>query len=105
MDIINHVWNPYKPEIGFELKSEIVQNFVMSYAGKGIQYGIASFGWGVYMLFIVVKDSKIRIPKEFSGMPVNKGVIKSQIRENEYFVKFGYGGTIEREIESEVLIM
>jgi hypothetical protein len=105
IEIINNVWNPYKPEIGFKLKSEIVQNFVKLFADKGIQYGIANFGWGVYMLYIVVKDSKTRIPKEFSGLLVNKGIIKSKLEENEFVVKFGYGGTSKIKIDSEILIM
>ena len=57
------------------------------------------------MLYIVVKDSKTRIPKEFSGLLVNKGIIKSKLEENEFVVKFGYGGTSKIKIDSEILIM
>jgi hypothetical protein len=103
--IINNVWNPYKPEIGFQLKYEIVQNFIKLSADNGIQYGIANFGWGVYMLYIVVKNSKIRIPKKFLGLPVNKGIIISKLSENEFVVKFGYGGTVTRRIDSKISIM
>lgn len=75
-DIWNHYWNPYKPEIRASLKRDIVNNFIKSTSIQALQYGIRSFGQEVYLLFIIVENSKVRVPKRFSDIFINKGVVK-----------------------------
>ncbi|NVK83597.1 MAG: hypothetical protein HWE21_04705 [Cytophagia bacterium] len=103
-DIWNHHWNPYKPEIGKNTKRAIVERFANDLKADFEQIGISSFGWTVYMLFVIVKDSKIRIPKEFSDISVNKGVIIEQLDNNRVKVKFGYGGTTEIDLTDKMKI-
>ena len=104
LQIVNHTWNPYNPEIGFTLKTQIVEYFGDTFSEKVLQYGIKSFGWDVYMLFVIVEDSKIRIPQKFANLMVNKGVIKEKLEGNKYNVKFNYGGIRIVEIENKINI-
>lgn len=90
--IINNYWNPYEPQIGISTKYEIINSFIKSIHINSLQYGIRSFGWGVYLLFVIVENSKIRIPKRYSGISVNKGIVKDWIDEKYIKVKFDYGG-------------
>tara|TARA_R110000850_G_scaffold46160_1_gene116310 strand:+ start:134 stop:526 length:393 start_codon:yes stop_codon:yes gene_type:complete len=103
-DICNHHWNPYEPVIGEKTKQVIVEQFANELKIDFEQVGIASFGWTVYMLFVIVKESKMRIPKEFSNLPVNKGVILEYLNENKAKVKFGYGGTTEIDLTDKMKI-
>ncbi|TNE70446.1 hypothetical protein EP331_12150 [bacterium] len=103
-DIWNHHWNPYQPEIGKITKRAIVERFVNDLKVDFEQIGIGSFGWTVYMLFVIVKDSKTRIPKEFSDLPVNKGVIFEHLDSNKVKVKFGYGGTAVIDLTDKMKI-
>jgi hypothetical protein len=103
-DIWNHYWNPYEPEIGKKTKQVIVEQFANDLNTDFEQIGIGSFGWSVYMLYVVVKDSKTRIPKEFSDLPVNKGVIIEHLDNCKAKVKFGYGGTAEVDLNDKIKI-
>ncbi|NVO10273.1 MAG: hypothetical protein HXX16_09960 [Bacteroidales bacterium] len=103
-EIWNHYWNPYEPEIGFRTKKEIVDNFIKSININALQYGIGNFGWGVYELFIIVEDSSIIIPKTFSDISINKGVVKEWIDKNKVEVKFDYGGTTTIDLEQKIVI-
>src|SRR5688572_17356735 len=78
-EIWNHYWDPYKPEIGLKTKQEIVDNFIKSTGINASQFGLKNFGWGAYLIFVVVEDSKIRVPRQFSDISVNKGVIKNKL--------------------------
>ena len=40
------------------------------------------------MLFIIVDNSKIRVPKQFSDLSVNKGVIKDWVNKDEAKITF-----------------
>jgi hypothetical protein len=101
-DIWNHHWNAYEPEIGKKTKQAIVERFANDLKTDYEQIGIGSFGWTVCMLFVVVKDSKMRIPEEFSGLPVNKGVILERLDMNKANVKFGYGGITEVDLTDKL---
>ena len=101
--IINHVWNPFDASIGYNTKSSIINNFIKKVNNSGIQYGIKNFGFYVYMLFIVVEDSQIRIPKEFAGILINKGVVIDKCID-KYLVKFQYGGKIEIDLKDKIVI-
>lgn len=102
-EVWNHYWNPYEPNIGFLTKKEIVDNFIKSIKIEALQYGIGSFGFGTYMLFIILGDSKIQVPKEFAGLPVNKGVVISKV-DNVAQVKFKYGGIGKRDLTQKIFI-
>ena len=97
-------WNPNKPYIDSDLKLEIVNAFMSSTKWIGLQYGIANFGWNIYMIFIVVEKSNTRIPKTFSGLPVNKGVVQNKIDENNYIVKFSYSGKATKTLSDKIVI-
>lgn len=103
-EIWNHYWNPYEPQIGAFTKSEIVDNLTKSIPINALQCGIRSFGWGVYMLFVIVDNSKIRVPKQFSGLSVNKGVIKDWVNKDEAKVTFNYGGTLITNMNEKIVI-
>jgi hypothetical protein len=103
-EIWNHYWNPYEPEIGLKTKREIVENFINSTKITGLQFGLKNFGWGVYMLFVIVENSRIRVPKNFSDLPVNKGIVEKWIDKDKIEVKFNYGGTTTIEINDKIII-
>lgn len=103
-EIWNHYWNPHKPEIGKRTKQNIVEQFAKDLNIEFEQIGIGSFGWTAYMLFVIVKKSKTRIPKGYSDIPVNKGVIVEYIDDNKAKVKFGYGGLVVVELDEKMII-
>jgi hypothetical protein len=103
-DIWNHHWNPYEPKIGEKTKRAIVEKFANDLNVEFEQIGIGTFGWTVYMLFVIVNDSKIRIPKRFSEVPVNKGIIIEHLDSVKAKVKFGYGGTAEIDLTDKMKI-
>lgn len=103
-DISNHYWNPYKPEVGASLKQDIVNSFIKSTSIDALQYGIGSFGWEVYLLFVIVENPKIRVPRKFSDISINKGVVKEWIDKNHARVKFNYGGTFIINLEEKIVI-
>ncbi|MBB6464091.1 hypothetical protein [Flammeovirga kamogawensis] len=103
-EIWNHYWNPYEPEIGSKTKRELVEQFINSTKIIGLQFGIGNFGWGVYMLFVIVENSRIRVPKNFSDLPVNKGIVKKWIDKDKIMVKFNYGGTTTIELNDKIII-
>ena len=103
-EIWNHHWDPYIPQVGASTKKEIINNFIKKTSLNGLQYGIKSFGWGGYMLFVIVDNSKIRVPKQFSDLPVNKGVVKEWMGKNQVEVKFSYGGTFVVNIEEKIVV-
>ena len=103
-DIWNHYWTPYNPTIGYEAKKNIVENFIVTSKVKGFQFGLRSFGWEVYELYVVVDNSKIRVPKKFADLPVNKGVIIARIDDKLAKVKFDYGGTFDIDLTQKIFI-
>ena len=101
--IINQYWDPYNPQIGQRTKREILDAFIDETRVSAHQYGIRSFGWTVYMLYVVVDTSGIRIPSKFLGLPVNKGIIIDRTG-NTAKVKFNYGGTMEIDLTEQKII-
>jgi len=103
-EILNHYWNPYKPLIGYDTKKEIVENFIKITKINGLQFGLRSFGWYVYEIYVVLDNSKIRVPKEFADLTVNKGLIIDKIDDNLVKVKFNYGGTLDIDLTQKIFI-
>jgi predicted sugar kinase len=102
--IINHYWDPYNQKIGQKTKTEIVDDFMLKNKITARQVGIASFGWTVYMLFVVVDNSRQRVPSNFLGLLVNKGVITSMNADNTTTVKFKYGGKLAMDLANNIVI-
>ena len=67
---------------------ELVENLIKATKFNALQYGIKSFGWYVYELYVVVENSKIRVPKVFADLSVNKGLVISRINNELVRVKF-----------------
>lgn len=103
-DIWNHHWNPYELKYGKETRISIVNAFADNLKIEFQQIGIGYFGWGVWMLFVIVDNSRIRIPKEFASIPVNKGIIIENLNDNVARVKYGYGGTVELDLTEKLKI-
>lgn len=104
-EIWNHYWNPYEPKIGYETKRAIVENFMKTLKIEVLQCGLRSFGWYVYELYVVVNDSKIRVPKKFEDLNVNKGLLIRKIDDgNLVNVKFEYGGTLQIDLSQKIYI-
>ena len=101
-EIWNHHWNPYEPEIGMNTKQAIVEQFAEELKIDFKQIGIGSFGWTVYMLFVIVADSKTRVPTRFSDLSVNKGIIKEMLENGKARVKYGYGGTFDVDLTEKM---
>jgi len=103
-EILNHYWNPYEPLNGYYTKKEIVESFIKLSKINGLQFGIRSFGWEVYEIYVVVDNSKIRVPKKFADLPVNKGLIIERIDDKLVKVKFDYGGTLDIDLTQKIFI-
>ena len=103
-NIVNHYWDPYNPSVGYKTKKEIIDDFIKETNIPVRQFGLKSFGWTVYMLYVVVDDSQIRVPAIFRGLPVNKGVIIESPRTDKSKVKFKYGGTLELNLTDKIMI-
>jgi hypothetical protein len=103
INIINHFWDPYNPDIGRKTKKEIIDAFIGKTKIAAHQYGIRTFGWTVYMLYLVVDTSRQRVPSQFLGLGVNKGII---IRKgpDKAKVKFNYGGTFDLDLTEKIMI-
>ena len=104
INIINNLWDPYNPTIGQKIKREIVNEFISKTRISARQFGLKSFGWTVYMLFVVVDNSRERVPSKFLGLSVNKGIIISNVVDNKAMVKFNYGGTVEIDLTERISI-
>jgi len=103
-NIFNHIWDPYNPEIGYKTKLIIVEKFIECSNIPAIQFGIKSFGWNVYMIYVIVDNSKIRVPKNFASLPVNKGIISRKIDTEKSIVKFNYGGEMEVSLNEKIIV-
>jgi len=90
--------------LDYKQKKEIVDNFIKSTGLNALQFGLKSFGWGVYFIFVVVEDSKTRVPKKFADISVNKGVIKNRLDNDMVEVKFDYGGTSKVDLKQPIII-
>jgi hypothetical protein len=104
INIINNLWDPYNPTIGHKIKREIANEFISKTRISARQFGLKSFGWTVYMLFVVVDNSRERVPSKFLGLSVNKGIIISNVVDNKAMVKFNYGGTVEIDLTERISI-
>lgn len=95
-DIWNNYWNPYKPEIGKITREALLDEFrrrYLSLAKKAVDIGYDYFGWNVGAIYVVVQESSMQVPKEFSSVMVNKGVVTKIIDEKNLQVNWRYGGS------------
>ena len=93
--IWNHVWNPFEREIGKETQENLVRAFEEKnkrIKESSLNIGFGWFGHYVACIYVLVADSRVRVPKHFSGLPVNKGVIKEKISDKEFIVDWSIGG-------------
>ncbi len=104
INIVNHYWDAYNPSIGQKTKREIVNYFIQTSKISARQFGIKSFGWTVYMIYVVVDNSRQRVPSNFLGLSVNKGIIVDNGADNGTIVKFNYGGTEEMDLSEKIVI-
>ncbi len=56
------------------------------------------------MLFVIVENSRIRVPKKFSDLPVNKGIVTKWVDKDIIEVKYNYGGTRTIELKDKIII-
>ena len=105
-DIWNHYWNPYEPHIGENTRSAIISRFksehkAISEAALAISYEY--FGFGVGAITVVIEDKKIRVPKSFSDVLINKGTVLKRINEYRLLVQWrDVGGKFEYTLTKDV---
>lgn len=104
INIINYYWDVYNPSIGQKTKKEIVDSFIQTSKIPALQFGIKSFGWAMYMIYVVVENSRQRVPSNFLGIPINKGIVVNKDADNETIVKFNYGGTQKMDLTEKIVI-
>jgi hypothetical protein len=103
-NIVNHYWDPYNPTIGQKTKKQIVDYFTRKLKIPGRQFGLKTFGWTQYMLYVIVDNSKQKVPSNFLGLAVNKGVIVNDSIAEKTTVKFRYGGATQIDLTKNVII-
>ena len=95
-EIWNHVWSPFDREVGKNTQECLIRAFEeknKKIKENSIKIGFGWFGHYIACLYVLVSDSKLRVPKHFSDLPVNKGVVKKKLNENEFLVDWSIGGT------------
>lgn len=107
--IINQYWNPYLPEKGKETRQNIVEGFLLENPRlfKSFAVGIWWFGFYVVAIFVIVEDSKIRVPRKFCDIPVNKGILMERRSRTDWIVRWrdigGKDAHFDPEIAKKVL--
>lgn len=90
-DVWNQYWSQYNRELGRKTRNEIVSEFRKQYpklSEAAIDIGIGWFGFGVCCLFIVLQNSKIKVPRDFSDIRINKGVVLEQKEDDTFKVQW-----------------
>ena len=75
--IWHHYWNPYEPEIGASTRKAIEKAFAVAHpdlASQALDISCGYFDKEGWVLCVVVKDKKIRVPAEFANLRIAKGV-------------------------------
>lgn len=104
INIINQYWDAYNPSVGLKTKTEIIDDFIKTSKLTARQFGIKCFGWTVYMIYVVVDNSQQRVPSNFLGLQVNKGIVVDKGADNETIVAFKYGGTVKMNLTDKIVI-
>lgn len=98
-DIQNHYWTPFDSAIGDKTRHGILEEFIKTIDND---YYLCEFGYFAHYIVgirYVPKDSKIRTPKNFHGVLLNKGSVKEMIEPNKIKVNWRYSGTEILEID------
>jgi hypothetical protein len=105
IDIINNYWDPFDSTIGQKTKSTIIENFLRHQTDNSVrQVGIKNFGFYAVQLFVITDNSKLKIPTEFAGLIINKGIIEKQIKDNTYRIKWRDGGHDDIDLTEKIII-
>ncbi len=105
IDIINNYWDPFDSTIGQKTKSTIIENFLRHQTDNSVrQVGIKNFGFYAVQLFVITDNSKLKIPTEFAGLIINKGIIDKQIKDNTYRIKWRDGGHDDIDLTEKIII-
>lgn len=87
-----------------KLKTSIAEAFANRITPPPIQVGLSHFGWRKNMLFAIVKDDAKKLPKEFSGIPVNKGVIIEEKSNGLSSVRFDFGMSEDLDLSEKIKV-
>jgi hypothetical protein len=93
--IINQ-WDPYKNDTNHVTQNNIVNGFLKQYSNNSSDFltvGFGFFGWHVPCIYVIVNDSKIRLPQNFAGLFLNKGTVQNELGDNKFVIKWRYGGS------------
>jgi hypothetical protein len=91
-----HNWNPYEKDANEKIQNAIVigfKNEFRNYIDDFLIVGFGFFGWNVPCIYVIVKNSKIKLPQHFAGLSVNKGIIQEVLEDNKFVIKWRYGGS------------
>jgi len=91
-------WTLYGRKIGKKTQSELVKGFNTEYSkikAEVLTTGFDFIGWGslIPCIYIVVSNSKIRLPNYFASLPLNKGIIQEKLEDDKYVIKWRHGGS------------
>ncbi len=105
-EIWNHYWDPLDPNVGKKTRAEIISKFKLEYQdisdqALGISYGY--FGFYTGAIAVIMKDGKVRVPRHFSDILINKGTVLEKIEDNKYLVSWrDVGGKSEFSLNNNV---
>jgi len=89
-EVWNHYWSPYEPDKGRTTRRAIMDAFCEAYpeiTGSALETGYGYFGWYVGCIYVIT-DGKIKVPKHFSDVLVNKGTIITNITKDIVHVRW-----------------
>ena len=106
-DIEQNYWDPYEESVGLKTRQAILNAFTNAYpqlSSIAIAMGYKNVGWvgDMKAIYVIVKDSSIRIPKRFSSFHVDKGTVRKQYDKKTFLVDWrNFGGVKNKYIIKE----
>jgi hypothetical protein len=91
-EIQNHYWTPFDTKIGEKTRHKILEEFIKTI---DCDYYLCKFGYFAHYVIgirVIPKDSKKRIPNDYHGIIINKGVILNDHGDGEYTVRWRHSG-------------
>jgi hypothetical protein len=98
-DLVNHYWNPYEPNIGLKTRQNIIDSFKLAIKSELEYCKFRYFGFYAEAIFVIVKDPKVRLPRDFAGLVINRGKKLENLGDNIWLVKWNFSGKEKIKIE------
>lgn len=100
-EVLNHYWDPCEPGRGKSTRQAIIKAFCKAYpeiVRSALEIGYGYFGWYVGCIYVII-DASIRVPRHFSDISINKGIIINKVSEDTVHVKWRSVGGADKKFK------